>query len=98
VAGGILVKICKAPDRNRLFFRKVFMPVTASKSGCRNYGMMFLDQWWYDKGSTRPFKKFLGKKDMNRKRCMKNTWKRFFRNNGSSAYKLNYMWWNGGEE
>ena len=91
------MKICKAIDRNRIFFRKVFMPVTASRGKCRNYGMMFIDQWWYDKGTTRPFKKFLGKKDMNRKRHMKKVWKMFYKN-PPSAYNLPYMWWNGGEE
>lgn len=92
------MKICKAIDRNRLFFRKVFIPVTASRSGCRNLGMMFLDMWWYSKGTTRPFNKFLGNKDMNRKRHMKKIWKGFYRNKVSSAYDLRYMWWNGGEE
>jgi len=91
------MKICKALDRNRIFYRKIFMPITASRSKCRNFGMMFPNNIWFEWGPSIPFQRFMMRYDANRKRHMKNKWKKFF-THPSSAYNLSYMWWNGGEE
>jgi pyruvate-formate lyase len=102
MAGGIALKIVKYLAANRLYFRKVFMPTWASRNHCRNYGMMFMDQWYYayDKGCNHePFRKYKSTMDTNRKRHMKKKWKNFYRSEMvSSAYELRPMWWNGGEE